>query len=77
MATSQQLQFGQQGPTYVLPHPQVQALGGQEGVVQVQVCGEELWEIALLDHLQKHGGCRLKPLLVPVQEWMSTASLGR
>lgn len=45
-------------------------------MVQVQVCGEELWEFTLLDHLQKHAGCRLEPLLVPVLEWMSTARLG-
>lgn len=36
----------------------MQTLRAQEGVVQVQVGGEEFWKITLLNHLQKDGhGC--------------------
>lgn len=43
------------------------ALRGEECVVQVQIGGEELWEVTLLDHFKEHGHCGGKPLLVPVQ----------
>lgn len=40
------------------------ALSTQEGVVQVQVGGDELWEVPLLDDLQEHVSGSEKPLFV-------------
>lgn len=40
-------------------------LRAEEGVVQVEVGGEELWEISLLDNLQEHGCSCQQPLFLP------------